>query len=515
MDSAVKFIITLLPFAVLFSAFLIFKLDALRASLSAWTVELVIVLAYYHMSVLKSIEASLWGNLAMWTGFLVLYTGQIFGQTYRNTGLLAVLLESVQSIIPEWDQQGRSVALVAVVGGFIGAFNGFATYPVTIPGLVELGFDGVHATTSYLAYFSWTLPFNSLFIAPNISNAASHVPVADIVRVAGLLSIPLIFVSLLAFVKILGFQFFSWRSQVLFWVVGLGNTAAIILFTQIWPADYIAMLIAGATMSLVGLYVYGLMAKRKAVPQHFDSAGVALPATPPRAPLPAWMLFRAYAPLLLGVLIVVVTRLPAIAAKMEHLRFSVAEWGYPPIGINIFTSAGFYILVTALVCYPFRSQKAHPGRDFIVATKRSRTSLATLAVGSATVYLMVDTGQIALLGKVLSSAGNFVYGSLYPTVAFLGGMAFGQGLPGDFLFSRMQVSIAPQLHIPLMVLVGIVTVVTMGPPNALKPTQIAYSAALANVKGRDGEIFRTCLPWQLLQLLVTAILSVVLVFFWK
>jgi len=66
-----------------------------------------------------------------------------------------------------------------------------------------------------------------------------------------------------------------------------------------------------------------------------------------------------------------------------------------------------------------------------------------------------------------------------------------------------------------MLLVGIVSVVTMGPPNALKPTQISYAASLANVKGKDGEIFRICLPWQLLQLAVTAILAVVLVFFWK
>ncbi len=92
------------------------------------------------MTPLRSIEASLWGNLSMWTGFLVLYTGQIFGQAYRNTGLLEILLESVQSIVPSWDQEGRAVALVTVVGGFIAAFNGFATYPVTIHhGLVDLG----------------------------------------------------------------------------------------------------------------------------------------------------------------------------------------------------------------------------------------------------------------------------------------------------------------------------------------------------------------------------------------
>ena len=137
--TSLEIIVTLLPFAVLFSAFLIFKLDAFRASLSAWVFELVVALAYYHMALVKSIEASLWGNLTMWSAFLVLYTGQIFGQAYRNTGLLQILLESIQSILPSWDQEGQAVALVTIVGGFIGAFNGFATYPVTIPGLVDLG----------------------------------------------------------------------------------------------------------------------------------------------------------------------------------------------------------------------------------------------------------------------------------------------------------------------------------------------------------------------------------------
>jgi len=496
---------TLLPFAVLFSAFLIFKLDALRASLWAWLVEFVLVLVFYRMPLLKSLEASVWGNLTMWTGFMVLYTGQLFGQAYRSTGLLEILLESIRSMLPSRDVEGRSVALVTLVAGFIGAFNGFATYPVTIPGLVDIGFDGVQATTSYLVYFSWTLPFNSLFIAPNISNAASHVPIVDIVRVAGLLTIPLVFLSMLGFLKILGFRFFAWKSQILFWTTGLSNVIAIILFTQVWPSYYILMLIAGAAFSLAGLYVYGRLAKRK-TPQDAISA---------RPSYTSMSLFKAYAPLLLGVAIVIITRSPGVSAWLERFQFSVAAWGYNRISINIFTTAGFYIFVTALVCYVFRNKQANAAKDFLAASKRSGRSLATLCVGSATVYLMVDSGQIAQLGKILARGGTFVYSSLYPLVAFLGGMAFGQGLPGDFLFSRMQVSIAPTLGIPLVVLVGIITVVTMGPPNALKPTQIAFSASLANVKGRDGEIFRICLPWVLLQIAVTAILSVILVYWWK
>jgi len=506
--TGLEIIVTLLPFAVLFGAFLIFKLDAFHASLSAWVFELVVALAYYHMGLLKAIEASLWGNLTMWSAFLVLYTGQIFGQAYRNTGLLQILLESIQSILPSWDQEGQAVALVTIVGGFIGAFNGFATYPVTIPGLVDLGFEGISAVTSYLVYFSWTLPFNSLFIAPNISNAASKVPVIEIVRAAGLLSIPLVFLSLLGFLKILKFNFFEWKTQILFWSMSMGNVISIVLFTQVWPQYYIVMLLAGASTSLAGLYVYGALAKRQPVPSVVGATRqVTLRPSQPR--------FKAFAPLILGALIVVLTKLPSVAEWLEHFAFRAAAWGYAPIRINIVTSAGFFIVVTALVCYLFRVKPAHAGKDFATATKRSRAPVSTLLVGSATVYLMVDTGQIQLLGKALSGAGKFVYTALYPSVAFLGGMAFGQGLPADFLFSRMQVGIAPVLGIPLMVLVGIVTVITMGPNNALKPTQIAYTASLANVKGRDGEIFRTCLPWQLLQLVVTAILAVILVYFWR
>jgi L-lactate permease len=93
-------------------------------------------------------------------------------------------------------------------------------------------------------------------------------------------------------------------------------------------------------------------------------------------------------------------------------------------------------------------------------------------------------------------------------------MAFGQGLPGDFMFAHMQIPVAPLLGVPLVVLVGIVTVVTMGPANPLKPALIRYVASLANVKGQDGAIFRTALPWQLLQVAVTAVMSVILLAVW-
>jgi L-lactate permease len=141
--------------------------------------------------------------------------------------------------------------------------------------------------------------------------------------------------------------------------------------------------------------------------------------------------------------------------------------------------------------------------------------MATLATGSALVYMLVNTGQMKLLAGVLAKSGATVYATLSPFLEFLGGMAFGQGLPADFLLARMQIPVAPLVGIPLAVLVGIVTVMSEGPPNALKPTQIAYTQALANLKGKDGEIFRICLKWQLLQLVAETITAVILVFIYR
>ena len=70
-------------------------------------------------------------------------------------------------------------------------------------------------------------------------------------------AIPLVFVSIMGFIKLLGFRFFAARTQFLFWSMSLSNVAALLLFTQIWPQYGILTLIAGAAISLAVLYVYG------------------------------------------------------------------------------------------------------------------------------------------------------------------------------------------------------------------------------------------------------------------
>jgi L-lactate permease len=76
MDTTIKVTMALLPFAMLVAGFLIFRMSALMTAMWTCLLEFVVVLAYYHASPTRSIEAGLWGNLTMWSAFLLLWSGK-------------------------------------------------------------------------------------------------------------------------------------------------------------------------------------------------------------------------------------------------------------------------------------------------------------------------------------------------------------------------------------------------------------------------------------------------------
>jgi lactate permease len=515
MDTTIKVIIALLPFAMLVAGFLVFRLNALMTALWTCLLEFAVVLTYYQASPIKSIEAGLWGNLTMWSVFLLLWSGQIFGHTYRETGLIQVLLKSVESIFPSRDKEGQALAMITLLSGFIGTFNVYAVYPVAIPGLAELGFDGVQSAIGYLVYVSWCIPFAGLFIGAVIASAATHVPIPEIAQASGLLTIPIVFVSIYGTFRILGLRFFDREGQILFWLLSLSNVAGIILFTQFWPAYYNLTLMSGATLSLVFLFAYGRHQKHSRPAPLRPAVSLSASATPVEEPLASYalpILLRAYAPLLIAIVYAILTQIPSVSKALDSFAPSVSAWGFSPVKLNILTTPAFLIFIAVAACYLFQVKRSNLFRDLAVGTKHGASSLVTLLFGSATVYLMVETGQIAFLGQVLASSGKTLYTLLNSGLIYLGGMTFGQGAPAVFLFSRMQMNPAAQLGLPLALLVGLVTLVAMGPTNAIKPPLIRFAASLVHTVGRDREIFATGMYWGIVQIIVVTITLFAIIF---
>lgn len=483
-------------------------------------VEFIVVVSYFHLSPVRSVEAAVWGNLTMWSVFILLWSGQIFGQTFRATGLIPVLLDSFGSLSPARDRQGRALTMVTLLSGFVGTFNLYAVYPVAIPALAELGFDGIQAAAGYLIYASWCIPFAALFIGAVIASTATGLPVSEIARASGLLTIPLVFVSVYGTYRILGFRFLERGSQALFWIVSLSNVVGIVLFTQLWPQYHELTLMAGGLIALPLLALYGRLQQRRLLlaGDHAHHSSADSPATLQTVgqTSPSYgmsMRIKAYVPLLFAIAYATITHRPAIARALSRFDFQVAAWGFNPVKINLLTTPAVPLLVAIASCYAVRLKKASLVSDVVRGTRHGASSLSTLLFGSATVYLMVATGQIVFLGQVLAKGGRATYEVLDAGLIFLGGMTFGQGAPAIFLFSRMQITSAAKLALPLALLVGLVNLVAMGPTNAVKPALIRFAASLVDIKGRDRDIFRIGLYWGIVQIIVTTIVFMILVHF--
>lgn len=552
METTLRLIIALLPFAVLFAGLLLFRWGSLRTCLYACALEFVVVWTYYHASLGRSLEAAVWGTLTLWSAITVIWAGQIFGHMYRKTGLMKYFVNSVESIFPKKDLEGRAMTLLAPVSGLIGNFHGMAAYPLIVPGLVDLGIEETQAAAATLVYMAWGLPFSGLFVAPIIAAAATHLPVPLICRAAGLYSIPLIFTCVFAAFKLLGFKFWKVESQVIFWIVSLSYVAGIVLFTQIYPDLYLLSLFAGAGLALAGLAAYGNMLKRGELsearlaaaavgvtaasaltvkaPAPVAKASVAVTEPPAAAESPegkpresapevpvSWTTYaKAYGPLIFAVAYIVAISTPAVLNVYNKLVFSVAAWGQSPVKINIFTSPAFTVLLVSLSCYLFAITKSNVIKDLVAGSKRASSSLMTLVLSSAIMYLMADTGQIRFLGTLLAAGGKTLFELLDSTLVVLGGTIFGAGTPAIYTFGSMQIPVAAKFGIPLAILAGLVVVGALGSTNGLKPPTIRFAASLVNLPGeRDGEIFRKGLFWTVVQVVVTTITLFILTALWK
>lgn len=495
MNETLSIVLTLLPFAVMLVGFLAFKQSALRMSLIVWILELVVAVAFYKMPVVDSLKASIWGNIALWTGFLVLWGGQVFGQCFRTTGALNVMLKALGGILPS--KEGKALSLVSVVGGYVGAFNGFATYPVTIPGLVNLGVSGLRAAAGYLVYFSWCVSYVSLFIGNSIATAVTGVPVEEIVPTMGIITIPLIIVSTLGFFSILEFKLRDKNNLAIFTISCVGNILGVVIFTILLPELYIMTLLAAATFSLVGFWLLSKFGRKSAEDAEQKES------------ISKSTVIKAFIPLVAVVVLVILNNYP-LKSFVAATTFTISLWG-EKTSVSLITAPGFYVVVAAIVCHllPIKRTSSF-WKDVSVASKRSVPSLVTLMLGGAMVQLMVNTGQINTLASAIAQWGASIYGVLLSGIGFLAGMAFGQGIPACSMFARMQMSAAEVLAISPGVLIGISTLITMGPANPLKPSLILNTSSMAGIKGKDGEMFGIMFKWQIVALIIAAVIAYII-----
>lgn len=573
MKIVIELIITLIPFVMLFSGFLVFHAGSLKTTIYTCLVELLIVIAYFHVSVGVALAAAIWGTITLWAPAILFWIGQLFGEAFNETGLMDVLLKSFESIFPAKDKVARTMAPIALLSGFVCTFGGQAGYPVVIPILTKLGFSGAQAGAASLVFASWLIPFSSVGMPAVVAAAATHMPITRFVGAMGWYAIPLCFTCTYATLRILGFRFFQRETQLMFWITCLSFVLGLVLFTIFWPEYYAIPLLAGALFMLLAVTIYGRMRRRQdagdatgkalelgalttsAVPEHAavaaagDSSVLTAPVPPsgtearhrlsatesiliPHPPqqlrtsngatrASRWTTVQAYGPMLVALLYILLSYNPVIGHSLARFQWTFSAWGMSPVVFNPLTTPAFPILVAAIACYFFRVNKQRPvlaafARDFAESNRHGISTMETFALSCSIMYLMSYTGQITFLGHLLSSAGATVYQLFDATIIMAGGTIFGAGTPAIFIFSQMQIPAAKELGLPVILLLGLVVVGALGSTNGMKPPNVRFAAALAHMdENGDNEIFRIGMKWVSVQAVLTTILTFIYVPFWR
>jgi lactate permease len=464
----------------------------------------------------------LWGNVSVWPTLFVTFTAQIFGYCYRRTGLMRVMIDSISELFPRHERQGRAFALLSPISGVFANFEGRAAYPVIVPGLVELGYSPVQASGAALVYMTWVMPFASLMIGAIIANLATHVPIPTIAVAVGQFAIPQIFLCTYATFRILGFKFFTRRSQELFWAITLPYAIAIFATTEIWPQFYALGLITGAILNICCLYFYGVLRKRRAamtgsaLQAAASLSAAANPAMSPQANMDWHTILRGWGPLLVGFAYAALMLTSTGRAILSHLAFSVSAWGFKPVAVNLFNTPGMPILIGAFSAYLFRTERSNLLEDLGVGLYRGLTPMLTFVFGVSVMYLLVYTRQIDFLGQLLTSGGVTLFKLLDAALVVMGGAIFGSGTPAIFTFATMQLPAVHEFGLPLVLLLGLVVVGGIGVTNACKPPNVRFVANLVDLKAsQDWEVFSIGLKWVGWQVALFTVLIFVLVPFWR
>lgn len=521
-EAIIRVVLALLPFVSLFGSFLIFHWGSLKTVFVTCIIEFVIAVAYYKASLTQSAEATIWGSVAVWPTLLITFAAQIFGYCYRKTGLMRVMLDSIAALLPKSEVGGHAFALLGPISGVFSNFEARASYPVTVPGLVELGYDPVQASGAALVFLTWIMPFQGLMIGAIIANLATHVPIPNIAMAVGQFAIPDIFLCTYATFRILGLKFLTRESQTYFWMTTLPYAASILAFTQIWPQFYALGLMAGAVLNVALLYVYGMIRKRQtgaayAAPVRPAPANLSAAADPAQSSGPNWsLMLRGWGPLLVGFCYAAFMLSSVGTSLLSHLSFTVSAWEFKPVEVNLFNTPSMPVLIGALSAYLFRTQRSSLLRDVSQGLYRGISPMLTFVFGVGVMYLLVFTKQIDFLGQIMSGGGATLFKLVDTALVVAGGTIFGSGTPTIFTFSTMQLPAVTAFGLPLTLLLGMVVVGGIGVTNACKPPNLRFVANLVEVKaGQDWEIFLIGLKWIGWQIALFTVLVFVLMPFWK
>ncbi len=259
--------------------------------------------------------------------------------------------------------------------------------------------------------------------------------------------------------------------------------------------------------ALVGVTVFAFALRRH---HHANTSRFAVPGEP----VPEMALWRAAAPYLVVVALVLVTRL--IPPVREPLQDVVIAWdtglGFSGSVLPLFHPA---MLLTIAFIAGALIQRAPRGdilNAFVVATRQLGPVVLAL-VGMITIArTMSHAGMTDELALAAAGTGA-AWPLLAPLVGAFGSFITGSSTASNVLFTELQESTAQAVGLPVLPLLG-AQGFGAAAGNIVAPHNIVAAVATVGLTGQEGKVLRATLPTALVYVALGGVVALLLVQLW-
>jgi len=501
------FLLALIPILLILVLMLGLRWGAVQASIAGYLAALVIsvlffgsgveLLAYAHI---KALLSSLDVLLIIWAAFL-------FYRVTDEAKAVAQLGEALPHLTAD-----RGMQALVIGWGFASFLQGVGGFGVPVavvaPILVGLGFPPISAIIIPSIGSGWAVTFGSLGSSFQALLATTGYSSNELAFPAAFfLGIAAVITGLLVLHNAAGWRgMYRLAPAAIVLGVVMGFVQLIVAVNGPWNT-------AAFLGSMAGLLVSFGLARfyRGAQSQNGSMDGKVLAVA-----------LSGY------IILVVVTLAVQMVAAVKHLLGGVViqvqipqlitNLGYitPAAAtkpISLLNHAGAVLLYASILAYlVYRlagRYKAGAVHSILVGTvKRVRAPSLSIVLMVCMAVVMENTGMTAALARGLADFAGILFPLIAPWIGALGAFMTGSNTNSNVVFALLQVRTAQLLSYPVAVILAGQTA-GAGLASVVAPAKIVVGTSTADLAGREGEVMRKMMPYIIVLVLLTSVLTAV------
>ena len=501
------FILALLPILVILVLMLGLRWGAVRASLVGYLVALLLAVFYFGSGLsllayshLKALLSSLDVLLIIWAAFL-------FYRVTDEAGAVAQIGEALPHLTA--DRGMQALVIGWAFASFLQGVGGFGV-PVAVvaPMLVGLGFQPISAIVIPSVGSGWAVTFGSLGSAFQALLATTGYSSAELAYPAALfLGIAAVITGLLVLHNAVG-----WRGMLRLAPVAL-ILGVVMGLVQLLVAVKGPWNTAAFIGSMVGLFASFFLARFYRGAQQPSgrldgkALGVALSGYVILVMVTVIIHVIPTVKHLLGGVVIQV-HIPELSTRLGYITPAAAT---KPI--SLLNHAGAVLLYASLLAYlVYRTAGRYTAgsiQNILAGTvKRVRAPSLSIILMVCMAVVMENSGMTEALARGLADVAGRFFPFMAPWIGALGAFMTGSNTNSNVVFALLQVRTAQILGLTVaIILAGQTAGASLA--SVIAPAKIVVGTSTAESTGKEGEVMRQMLPYILVLVLITSLLTAV------